>query len=121
MMNERRMSILGYEIGMIYHPNFEESLWNVTAIGETVLGYSETTVRTNLVGIGRNQASKAWSNICNKVVKQGDAYYARPRDIINFLKDTVDVGTMKFKEKAELLLNRNFLIELKDAWSTFSQ
>ena len=121
MMNERRMSILGYKIGMIYHPNFEESLWNVTAIGETVLGYSEATVRTNLVGIGRNQASKAWHNICNKVVKRGDAYYARPGDIINFLKDTVDVGTMKFKEKAELLLNRNFLIELKDAWSTFSQ
>ena len=121
MMNERRMSVLGYEIGMIYHPNFEESLWNVTAIGETVLGYSETTVRTNLVGVGRIQASKAWSNICDKVVKRGDAYYARPGAIINFLNDTVDVGTMRFKEKAELLLNRNFLTELKNAWSTISQ
>ena len=120
-MNERRMSVLGYEIGMIYHPNFEESLWNVTAIGETVLGYSETTVRTNLVGVGRIQASKAWSNICDKVVKRGDAYYARPGAIINFLNDTVDVGTMRFKEKAEFLLNRNFLTELKNAWSTISQ
>ena len=62
MMNERRMSVLGYEIGMIYHPNFEESLWNVTAIGETVLGYSEATVRTNLVGVGRIQASKTLSD-----------------------------------------------------------
>ena len=121
MMNERRMRILGYEIGMIYHPNFEESLWNVTTIGETLLGYSEATVRTNLVGVGRNQASTAWSNIHKKIVERGDAYYARPGDIINFLEDTVDVGTVRFKEKAEQLLNCNFLIELKNAWSTFLQ
>ena len=121
MINERRMNILGYKIGMIYHPNFDESLWNVRVIGETVLGYSAATVQTNLVGIGRNEASKAWSNIHNKAEKRGDAYYARPGDIINFLKDTVDVGAMRFKKKAELLLNRDFLIELKNAWATISQ
>lgn len=120
-MNERRMRILGYEIGMIYHPNFEESLWNVTTIGETVLGYSAATVRTNLVGVGRNEASEAWNNIHKKIVKRGDAYYARPGDIINFLEDTVDIGKVRFKEKAEFLLNRNFLIELKNTWSTVSQ
>ena len=120
-MNERRMSVLDYEIGVIYHPNFEESLWNITDIGETVLGYSESTVRTNVVGAGRIQGSKAWRNICDKVVKRGDGYYARPRDLINFFRDTVAVGTIRFREKAELLLNRNFLMELKNVWSSISQ
>ena len=120
-MNEIRMRVLDYEIGMIYHPNFEESLWNVTTIGEMVLGYSEATVRTNLVGVGRNQASTAWSNIHEKIKERGDAYYARPGDIISFLEDTVDMGAIRFREKAEFLLNRNFLMELKNAWSTFSQ
>lgn len=115
------MRVLEYDIGMIYHPNFEESLWNVTTIGETVLGYREPTVRTNLDGVGRIQGSKAWRNLCDRVVKRGDVFYARPRDIINFLKDTVDVGRSEFPEKAESLLNRNFLIALKNAWNTISQ
>ena len=119
MMNEKRIDVLDCKIGMIYHPNFEESLWNIADISETLLGYREPTVRTNLVGAGRNQASKAWEYIHSKVAERDGAYYARPRDIISFLENTVDVGGIKFKERAESLLNGDFLVKLRNAWSIF--
>ena len=121
MMNGKRIDVLDCKIGMIYHPNFEESLWNIADISETLLGYSEPTVRTNLIGVGRNQASKAWKYIHSKAEERGGAYYARPHDIASFLEDTVDVGGTKFKERAESLLNDDFLVKLRNAWSTFSQ
>ena len=116
--NVTQMLILGYKIGMLYHPDFEESLWDFTYIGEIPLGYAESTVRTNLVGVGRQQASKAWENICNKVEERGSAYYARLGDVVNSLEDTIVVGDTKFRDKAESLLNRYFLVELENAWST---
>ena len=118
MVNEKRVDVLCYKIGMFYHPNFEESLWNVTDICEVILEYAESTVRTNVEGGGRPQASKAWANIHKKVEERGDAYYARPRDIANFLEDTIDVGGTKFKEKAECLRKCDFLMKIEDAWSS---
>ena len=120
-MDVKRIDVLGCKIGMIYHPNFEESLWNIAHISEDLLGYAKSTVRTNLVGVGRNQASKAWEGIHSKKEERGGVYYARPRDIVSFLEDTVDVGKIKFKERAETLLNGDSLVELRNAWSTCSQ
>ena len=121
MMSAKRIDVLGCKIGMIYHPNFEESLWNIAHISEDLLGYAKSTVRTNLVGVGRNQASKAWKGIHRKKEERGSAYYARPQDIVSFLEKTFDVGKGKPKERAEALLNDDFLVELRSAWSNRSQ
>lgn len=120
-MNKKRIDVLGCKIGMIYHPNFDESLWDIGYICENLLGYSEPTVRTNLKGVGRIQASKAWNNIHREVEERDGAYYARPPAIVKFLNHTVDVGRTEFKERAISLLNDDFLVKLKNAWFAFSQ